>query len=126
MELPDYYETMRLLKAKETLKQTGDHEWECWLRSGGSDMCTHLYRQSHGDLSIRKGGGTDGLYYLHLTIFTIDDCSAGMIGPSEPIEKLEARLARLLEWVRLWDGQVPTREDFETTAQQCGMGLDYN
>lgn len=130
----DYDALMDELKKREELRLQPDGAYEAWLRGASEkDMCTHLYSRSHGRLRIcvwprntAPEAPRPSSCSATLSITTIDDACAVMHGPTEPWEKAQRRVERLLEWVKAWNGQVPSRVDFELVAHQCGMAPDYN
>jgi len=118
MTFIEYAGLMRKLKNAETMKED-DGRYTCLLRAGQYPRPLCLYNQSHGMLSASVRRKIDGTFYVSLIITSIDDSICSITGPIESIDKANKRLLRLLEYVEMWDGQVPTIEDFKYTAQQC-------
>lgn len=119
MTFIEYAALMRKLKNAETMVEE-DGKYTCLLRAGHSSQPLCLYNQSHGMLSASVRRKIDGTFYVSLVICSIDDSMCSITGPIETEEKANKRLLRLLEYVQMWDGQIPTVEDFEYTGIQCG------
>ena len=119
MTFTEYADLIQKLSEAEVVKEE-DGKYTCLLRAGHSPQPLHLYNKSHGMLSASVRRKIDGTFYVSLVVNSIDDSMCSITGPVETEEKANKRLLRLLEYVQMWGGQIPTIEDFEYTGIQCG------
>lgn len=120
-KLPVYYLLMRQLKEMESLRETKENHYECFLKNH-PNAAVYFYDHSHGHLKlyIQKELNTEH-HFVYCSISSIDDSFIMFRGPSENLDKALNRLERFKDLMNNWDGWIPNQEQCQDISNKSGL-----